>query len=179
MGRKIDELRACGERTALVFLDHLVDRLGSGTQHPKVDATVDWVTPQVEEGHHIVVFTSWLLTRDAIGKALFEAGVDGVAAPAGSSIPDDIARLFKTDPDGRFVVLVLSDRFSESIDVDGGNPSIVHHDLTWNPVRLTQRCGRVVRIRTGFQPGSSRAYLPPDPRRRGRRSLGPGGDRAP
>lgn len=30
-------------------------------------------------------------------------------------------------------MLVLPDRFSESIDLDGGNPSTDHHDLTWNP----------------------------------------------
>lgn len=42
------------------------------------------------------------------------------------------------------------DRFSESIDLDGGRPCLVHHDLPWNPARISQRWGRVVRASTGF-----------------------------
>lgn len=144
------------------FLDQLIERLGTGTTHPKVAATVDWVKTQVAEGRHVVVFTSWLPTRDAIGQALIAAGVEDVSAPTGSkSIPKQIEARFKASASGQPVVLVLTDRFSESIDLDGGEPSIVHHDLAWNPVRLTQRWGRVVRIRTGFQPvPADRIFLP-------------------
>lgn len=81
----------------------------------------------------MVVFTSWLPTRDAIGKVLIEAGMEDVAAPTGSTVPGALESRFKADAGDRPVVLVLSDRFSESIDLDGGNPSTVHHDLTWNP----------------------------------------------
>jgi hypothetical protein len=49
-------------------------------------------------------------------------------------------------------VLVVTDRFSESIDLDGGRPCVVHHDLHWNPNRLRQRMGRVTRLSTGYQP---------------------------
>lgn len=147
---------ASGEPEVRAFLEQLVDRMGTGTDHPKVAATVKWVKSQVADGHHVVVFTSWLPTRGAIGQALIEAGMEDVAAPTGSTVPGALESRFKADAGDRPVVLVLSDRFSESIDLDGGNPSIVHHDLTWNPIRLTQRWGRVVRIRTGFQP------VPPD-----------------
>lgn len=147
---------ASGEPEVRAFLEQLVDRMGTGTDHPKEAATVKWVKSQVADGHHVVVFTSWLPTRGAIGQALIEAGMEDVAAPTGSTVPCALESRFKADAGDRPVVLVLSDRFSESIDLDGGNPSIVHHDLTWNPIRLTQRWGRVVRIRTGFQP------VPPD-----------------
>ena len=156
VGRRIDELMASGEPEVRAFLEQLVDRMGTGTDHPKEAATVKWVKSQVADGHHVVVFTSWLPTRGAIGQALIEAGMEDVAAPTGSTVPGALESRFKADAGDRPVVLVLSDRFSESIDLDGGNPSIVHHDLTWNPIRLTQRWGRVVRIRTGFQP------VPPD-----------------
>lgn len=138
------------------FLDQLIERLGTGTTHPKVAATVDWVKTQVAEGRHVVVFTSWLPTRDAIGQALIAAGVEDVSAPTGSkSIPKQIEARFKASAPGQPVVLVLTDRFSESIDLDGGEPSIVHHDLAWNPVRLTQRWGGS----SGFEPGSSQSQL--------------------
>lgn len=76
VGRRVDGLRASGEPVVRAFLDQLVDRLGTGTDHPKVAATVEWVARQVGEGHHVAVFTSWLPTRDAIGKALIEAGIE-------------------------------------------------------------------------------------------------------
>ncbi len=50
------------------------------------------------------------------------------------------------------LVLILQDRFSERIDLDGGRPCLVHHDLPWNPARLTQRWGRVVRAGSGLVP---------------------------
>lgn len=162
VGRAVSELQKTGETPVRAFLDQLIERLGTGTTHPKVAATVDWVKTQVAEGRHVVVFTSWLPTRDAIGQALIAAGVEDVSAPTGSkSIPKQIEARFKASASGQPVVLVLTDRFSESIDLDGGEPSIVHHDLAWNPVRLTQRWGRVVRIRTGFQPvPADRIFLP-------------------
>lgn len=161
-GSVIDELMTTGEPAVKSFLAELFDRLGTGTDHPKVGATVDWVKSQVAEGRHVVVFTSWLPTRDALACALRDAGIEDLAAPTGNShIPRPLERRFKTGAAGRPVVLVLTDRFSESIDLDGGEPSIVHHDLAWNPVRLTQRWGRVVRIRTGFQPvAPDRIFLP-------------------
>jgi hypothetical protein len=44
---------------------------------------------------------------------------------------------------------------SESIDLDGGKPIVIHHDLAWSPVRWTHRMGRVARASTGFK-GPSR-----------------------
>jgi len=35
--------------------------------------------------------------------------------------------------------------------LDGGKPCLVHHDLPWNPARLSQRWGRAVRASSGFQ----------------------------
>lgn len=42
-------------------------------------------------------------------------------------------------------MLVLQDRLSESIDLDGGDPALVHQDLPWIPARLRQRWRRSVR----------------------------------
>lgn len=155
VGQAIQELRNQGDPAITRFLDLLEEQLGKGTQHPKVAATVDWVLHEVKRtahGRHVVVFTAWPKTQEVIGRALVDRKLKRVDAPTeGKQIDDDLLQRFMKPPRGEPVVLVLSDRFSESIDLDGGRPSIVHHDLSWNPVRLTQRWGRVVRLQTGFQ----------------------------
>ena len=88
-------------------------------------------------------------------------GENNVTGPRTGTIPKPFLDRVRRAPDGEPVVLVLTDRFSESIDLDGGRPSLVHHDLSWNPVRLTQRWGRLVRVRTGFVPiPPERIYVP-------------------
>ncbi|MCB0987216.1 MAG: DEAD/DEAH box helicase family protein [Microthrixaceae bacterium] len=163
VGNHLTSLRKGLKTDQRRFLDDLEERMGEGTDHPKVAATVNWTIDQVEQGHHVVIFTHWLTTQNAIGKAL-ESALEGkadVAAPQTGPINRRLEKRFKQPPNGEPVVLVLSDRFSESIDLDGGLPSLAHHDLTWNPVRLTQRWGRVVRIRTGFQPiPKNRIFVP-------------------
>ena len=164
VGRKVRHLRALGDGDISEFFDNLQDGLGQGRDHPKVAATVSWVCNQAREGRNVVVFTAWLPSQRVLGEVLGTEleGVADVTAPAtGQMIPGDLMSRFTSRPVGKPVVLVLSDRFSESIDLDGGLPSIVHHDLTWNPVRLTQRWGRVVRIRTGFEKvPADRIYIP-------------------
>ena len=162
VGRHLAELRRDGPKEVKDVLEVLCERLGTGRDHPKVRATVDWVKGQVELGHHVVVFGRWHPTVDALGRALVDAGLapDDVVAPGTGQLSKksiDRFRDHKSEP----VVFVLTDRFSESIDLDGGRPSLVHHDLSWNPVRLTQRWGRVVRIGTGFQPvPKSQIFVP-------------------
>ncbi len=141
------------------FIEQLRSRLGASTQHPKVMATVDWVEQRHQAGRHVVVFTHFHATRDALVDALKERSVGSAtfapidvkeldrAVDGGVPLKDRIR-----DPKAPPLVLVLTDRFSESIDLDGGNPCLVHHDLVWNPVRLEQRWGRLVRISSGFKP---------------------------
>ena len=59
------------------------------------------------------------------------------------------------------MAMVVRDNLSESIDMDGGHPCVVHHDLVWNPVRWDQRMGRVIRASSGFVPVADEdIYLP-------------------
>jgi superfamily II DNA or RNA helicase len=165
VGEAIQQLRDEGDPAIIHFFDLLKDQLGEGTQHPKVAATVDWILQEVKRtphGRHVVVFTSWPKTQEVIGRALVHRELERVDAPTeGKQIDDDLLERFMKPPRGEPVVLVLSDRFSESIDLDGGRPSIVHHDLSWNPVRLTQRWGRVVRLQTRFQEVQSERIFAP------------------
>jgi superfamily II DNA or RNA helicase len=149
--------RACMARSASTreLAKELRERLGSGTDHPKVHATVSWVREQVRSGSHVAVFCVWNDTAKALEEALrddLSRHVPGatVRRPAGQVIGADLLEQFQ-DAKREPLVLVLQDRFSESIDLDGGHPALVHHDLPWNPARLRQRWGRLVRARSGFQ----------------------------
>ncbi len=148
-------------------LEHeLRDALGSGVAHPKIAATVSWVASQMNSisGHHILVFCVFDATRRSLEAALKDVlGADAVASPSGDKIPKDTVDRFRTPPGAGNdpLVLIVQDRFSESIDLDGGRPLLVHHDLPWNPARLSQRWGRVVRASSKFHPVKPRdIYLP-------------------
>ena len=139
----------------------LRDALGDGKDHPKIAATVHWVASRINSVpcHHILVFCVFDATRRSLEAALREElGDNTVASPSGDRIPKKLADRFRKEPcDGSDpLVMIVQDRFSESIDLDGGKPFLVHHDLPWNPARISQRWGRVVRAGSKFHPSSRR-----------------------
>jgi superfamily II DNA or RNA helicase len=149
--------KACrrqGGETA-VLAEQLNAALGTREAHPKVQATCDWVTYQARQGRHVLVFTYFLATQRALAAALRARLPDvEVKAPTATDLPDQLADRFR-QPAGdasEAIVLVVSEKFSESIDLDGGRPCVVHHDLHWNPNRIRQRMGRVTRLSSGYQP---------------------------
>ena len=139
-------------------------RLGESTDHPKVAFTVDWVTEQVPRGSQVAVFCVCEATardlHDAIAERLDDERLVGNVHLPGESISDAVCVRFR-DPKAEPLVLILQDRFSESIDLDGGNPALVHHDLPWNPARLRQRWGRFVRASSNFTPIPSNKVVVP------------------
>ncbi len=136
---------------------------GSGpADHPKVAATTLAVAEAVQQGHHVLIFCVFIATktdlRDAVQAELRRRGLRNSVTTA-----DDLRKAQETLKAGfgRIPsktnlpsVLIVSDKLSESVDLDGGKPVVVHHDLSWSPVRWEQRMGRVVRASTGFQPPS-------------------------
>jgi hypothetical protein len=143
------------------LLDALEGALGRGVDHPKVRRTVDWVRERVADGRHVLLFSYFINTQQAVAEALIDELGDGyVQAPIGSSIAPLVVERFR-NPDAEPLVLAVTDRFSESIDLDGGRPCVVHHDLHWNPNRLRQRMGRVTRLSSGYQPvDAADAFMP-------------------
>jgi hypothetical protein len=132
------------------LLEALEGALGHGTDHPKVRRTVDWVRERMAEGRHVLLFSYFINTQQALGEALIaELGDDHVHAPTGSIESWAVERF--RDPHANPLVLVVTDQHSESIDLDGGRPCVVHHDLHWNPNRIRQRMGRVTRLSSGYQ----------------------------
>ena len=154
--RAFEELctKAKGDPTLAQLADQLRRRLGSGDDHPKVRATVDKVTEWVAAGRNVLVFCVFTRTQRAVAQAIEDRikaqRLRGrVAQPPGNNIEPELRDQFRSRDDDP-VVLVVRDVCSESIDLDGGRPCLVHHDLPWNPARLRQRWGRVVRAGSGF-----------------------------
>jgi superfamily II DNA or RNA helicase len=146
------------------LLQTLEVELGSGIAHPKLHATVEWTREQLAAGRHVLIFTYFTATQAAISTALKQHLKDAeVHAPTGTRALGAVTERFRRNPKPgeKPLVLVVTDKFSESIDLDGGDPSVVHHDLHWNPARIRQRMGRVTRLSSGFQRvPPRRVYLP-------------------
>jgi len=132
--------------------------------HPKVAHTARWVADKLRANRHVLVFCVYSKTQPALADAIQREckGLYRVTSP------DDAneARGHKADgfgsptsPDNPPMAMVVRDRLSESIDLDGGNPCVAHHDLVWNPVRWEQRMGRVIRASSDFAPVAPRDIL--------------------
>lgn len=150
--------KAAEEHPAVRTLaDQLQRRLGVGIAHPKVKATCDWVVNRVTaraKPRHVLIFCIFQETQEVLGQELGRLlGEDSVACPD-DGVRRDWCERFQQEPSRTVkpLVLIVRDNLSESIDLDGGHPCIVHHDLPWNPARIQQRYGRAIRISTGFQP---------------------------
>ncbi len=153
-GRALRE-RAEKSKRIRALADELEHRLGGGCEHPKVEATADWVAQRIRKGRHVLVFCVFVETQKALAEAitnkLSRSGQASVAWPTGAALPRNVVAQFRSSTVAP-LALVVQDRFSESIDLDGGSPCLVHHDLPWTPARVTQRWGRVVRASSKFSP---------------------------
>jgi superfamily II DNA or RNA helicase len=151
----------------------LETRLKTKGGHPKVRHTVSLVVEQVKmkPPRHVLVFCVFRATQQALADAIHDALGERAIVAA----PQDLLELDRLDLGGqslrtRFrsvpgktpVVLVVRDNLSEGIDLDGGVPALIHHDLPWNPARMNQRWGRVVRRGTNMtKPAAHFASLLP------------------
>ncbi len=154
-GSELDALASRNRRVA-ALVRHLRAELGSGVEHPKVCHTVEQVARWASdpEPRHVLVFCVWEETAQVIESELAKRakGAFAVERPD-KTVPARVSRQLRTPPpESTPMVVILQDRFSESIDLDGGRPFLIHHDLPWNPARIRQRWGRVVRASSGFEP---------------------------
>lgn len=137
-------------------------------RHPKVERTAKLAVDAACAGNHVLIFCVFVETQQALAKAIrhvldtsaSEAGIT-VETPATSAQAKKMADAspgFRNRPGKKPhqhlapIIVIGRDNMSESIDLDGGRPVVIHHDLAWSPVRWTQRMGRVVRASSGFRP---------------------------
>jgi hypothetical protein len=146
-------------RSARDLLEIVQERLSDGDEraHPKVRETSEWVRDRLKECRHVLVFCVWEGTQSALRDAI-EMAAPGFRVEAPVSLEQ--ARFIcdrkgfgrPVDDSNPPIAMVVRDNLSESVDMDGGRPCVVHHDLAWNPVRWDQRMGRVIRASSGFAP---------------------------
>ena len=108
-------------------------------------------------GEPALIFTSAVATANAIARAL-RAGV----LTSRDARPVDALDAFRR---GRINTLVCTDLASEGLNLQRAGV-VIHYDIPWNPVKLSQRNGRAWRI--GQTRSSIRAFyfLPEDRRTR-------------
>ncbi len=152
----------------------LKDSLGAEPlKHPKVAFTANLAVKNARPNkrRHVLIFSVYKETQNDLEKAINELvaskGLDGkvrVAKPENlSSARKWLKKGFNRTPskDNPPIVMIVRDNLSESIDLDGGTPVVIHHDLSWSPVRWTQRMGRVIRASTAFQgPEAKDVHIP-------------------
>ena len=75
---------------------------------------------------------------------------------------------FKAEPFKQFIdpdksqtkVLIVTDKHSQGVSLHKSNAWLVHYELSWNPVRIIQRFGRVWRIQNGKMTAPVAFYIP-------------------
>lgn len=121
----------------------------------RLAAAARWVRRQAESapGEKILLFTeyadtAWAMVRLLQGDNEAADGPDGRVAGLDSSVGEGrrsqvLARF--CDPQDALSVLVTTDVAAEGLNLHTACRCVVHLDLPWNPGRLGQRTGRVLR----------------------------------
>ena len=135
--------------------------------HPKVAFTAREAFRRVRAGRHVLIFCYFTATPAELEDAIRSRGGNGMFRVERATNETQARRIHAsgfnrpagiTNPP---IVLIVGDALTESVDLDGGRPVVIHHDLTWSPVAYDQRMGRVVRISTNFEPVALRDVVIP------------------
>ncbi len=118
------------------------ESVGSVTKRERLFDVVDEVRERISGGH-VVVFTAFRATQQALVEALTGRGYETHTFHGGhgSERKEEIVSAFETDGG----VLVSTDAMNEGRNLQFCNV-LVNYDLPWNPMRVEQRIGRVHRI---------------------------------
>ena len=136
----------------------------SELDHPKVAETARLAITEAlhpREAHHVLIFCVFKETQNALHTAITQQLAKQGAtarvrverpgtAKEAKALADNSGFRRPARESDQVVVVIARDNLSESIDLDGGEPVVIHHDLAWSPVRWPQRLGRVVRASSGF-----------------------------
>lgn len=133
--------RLTGDVKDLGRLDQILERVRKCRFDGKVARLCADIRTYLKQGQ-VIVFTTWLASKDVIRDALRARGLRvvefyGEMPPADKKVMPKLFR--KSD------VLVSTETGGEGLDLQFANV-VVNFDLPWNPMRLEQRIGRVDRI---------------------------------
>jgi ATP-dependent helicase HepA len=141
--------------------DALLDQMarlcnGDSWLEARCDRLVD-VLRSLPTATKAVVFCSQPEVADAVLRHVKRAHINAVRHTIELGEEDDLDKaeswtVFLTDP--AINVLVCDRRTEEGLNLQGGNKTVIHLDLPFEPNRIEQRMGRVDRYGAGSQIGS-------------------------
>ena len=119
----------------------LADMAAAITDWAKADALLKIL--QTADQEHVLIFTHFQATLDALAERLTAAGVDFIPYHGGLTVAqkDDAIRRFEEE--GR--VLLSTEAAGEGRNLQFCHV-MVNFDLPWNPQRIEQRVGRIHRV---------------------------------
>ena len=114
----------------------------------KLDCLLTEVRNCLQSGHNPIVFCHFVSTAEYVGQQLGhafpETKVAIVTGRNGDAEKREAAVMELRDAPKR--ILVATDCLSEGVNLQGYFDAVIHYDLSWNPMRLQQREGRVDRL---------------------------------
>lgn len=133
-----------------------IERLNLLEQDPKALQLIKIVKDVLNSKHRdldkaknrkVVVFTEYQDTIEHLKKYFDNSSLkDVVLVP--QSIGEEVLKNFDASykkQDDKFKVIVVSDRFSEGLNMSRAG-LVINYDIPWNPTRVIQRIGRINRI---------------------------------
>jgi len=115
----------------------------------RLNAVLEYVKHHVDGGCKIVLFSEFKDTVNYVyDKLINELGSEAVVKLTSeeSGKEDELGRIrYKFEKDPRCKVLVASDVASEGLNLQVAN-ILINYEITWSPVKLEQRVGRVWRL---------------------------------
>ncbi len=151
---QLDRVRADSEKD-LIHLASFVDFLTSIQEKCDAEKAVSLIST-LDQEHPTLVFTEYRATAKWLIQHLKQSGVnvfegDPDLLENSAELKDELLRLDPSPDSPRskekpnFDVYVLTDKYSEGRNFHKCR-RIVNYDLPWNPIRKTQRQGRIVRV---------------------------------
>ena len=117
----------------------------------KIDALIEWITPVIQSGNKVVIFTSFSTTADKVFEELNRAFKHTASSPyalkiTGATKPEDrdeIVREFKELPNCQ--VLVGTDAMATGLNLQAAS-YVINLDLPWSYAKYEQRIARAWRL---------------------------------
>lgn len=67
---------------------------------------------------------------------------------------------FNNSEDDKTLVLIVTDKHSQGVDLHKSEAWLIHYELSWNPIRIIQRFGRVWRLLNGNMTSPVAFHIP-------------------
>lgn len=145
----LDETMKNGLRNDIAVIGEIVENVEGIPAFAKEKATVQLVKSlDPSPMRKIVLFVGFISTGEALRDALFSEGIstDFFHGDLSEAERDKmIGRFRKLGGDDRIDVLITTDAAYVGLNLQVAN-FVIHHDLSWNPMVVEQRIGRVHRI---------------------------------